>query len=80
MENPTTPVSVGAHVPDFSMETYEPAKGDFGSISLTELKKAGKWTILVFYPADFTSPNSTLSWRNSAPTSSPFQRIPSSLT
>ena len=54
MENLTIPVSVGAHVPDFSMETYEPAKGDFGSISLAELKKTGKWTILVFYPADFT--------------------------
>jgi peroxiredoxin (alkyl hydroperoxide reductase subunit C) len=47
-------VSVGATVPDFTMETYEPAKGDFGSVSLADLKKAGKWTILVFYPADFT--------------------------
>ena len=54
MENLPTTVSVGTLVPDFSMETYEPAKGDFGSVSLADLKKAGKWTILVFYPADFT--------------------------
>lgn len=50
--NPT--VSVGANVPDFEMETYEPAHGDFGKVSLADLKKSGKWTILVFYPADFT--------------------------
>ncbi|MFN7563602.1 MAG: peroxiredoxin [Prosthecobacter sp.] len=54
MENLPTSVSVGAVVPDFAMETYEPAKSDFGNISLADLKKAGKWTILVFYPADFT--------------------------
>jgi peroxiredoxin (alkyl hydroperoxide reductase subunit C) len=41
-------------VPDFKLETYEPAKGDFGEISLKDLKAAGKWTILLFYPADYT--------------------------
>jgi len=46
--------SVGAVVPDFEMETYEPAQGDFGKVSLADIKKAGKWAILVFYPADFT--------------------------
>ncbi len=52
----TAPVtaSVGQIVPDFEMETYEPAHGDFGKVSLADIKKAGKWTILVFYPADFT--------------------------
>jgi peroxiredoxin (alkyl hydroperoxide reductase subunit C) len=54
MEAANTIVSVGASVPDFEMETYEPAQGDFGKVSLADLKKAGKWTILVFYPADFT--------------------------
>ncbi|MFO1484965.1 MAG: redoxin domain-containing protein [Verrucomicrobiaceae bacterium] len=53
MENTPT-VSVGAIVPDFEMETYEPAKGDFGKVALADLKKDGKWTVLVFYPADFT--------------------------
>ncbi len=54
MEMPTTPVSVGAVVPDFEMETYEPGHADFGKVTLADLKKEGKWTILVFYPADFT--------------------------
>jgi NADH-dependent peroxiredoxin subunit C len=48
------PLSVGAVVPDFEMETYDPAAGDFGKFSLAENKKAGQWTVLVFYPADFT--------------------------
>ena len=46
--------SVGTVVSDFEMETYEPAQGDFGKIALADIKKAGKWAILVFYPADFT--------------------------
>jgi len=47
-------VTVGAQVPSFEMETYRPVDREFGKISLDELKKAEKWTILVFYPADFT--------------------------
>lgn len=47
-------LAVGADVPDFSMETYEPAGGLFGEVSLSALKNEGKWTVLVFYPADFT--------------------------
>jgi peroxiredoxin (alkyl hydroperoxide reductase subunit C) len=47
-------IKVGEMVPDFKIETYEPSKGDFGEISLTELKDAKKWTVLFFYPADFT--------------------------
>jgi len=46
--------NVGTIVPDFKLETYEPAKGDFGEISLETLKANKKWTILFFYPADFT--------------------------
>jgi peroxiredoxin (alkyl hydroperoxide reductase subunit C) len=41
-------------VPNFEMETYNPASREFGKVSLEGLKKAGRWTILVFYPADFT--------------------------
>jgi len=41
-------------VPNFEMETYEPAERDFGRVSLADLRRDGKWTILVFYPADFT--------------------------
>ena len=47
-------LKVGHAVPDFTLETYEPEKGDFGEISLEKLKAEKKWTILVFYPADFT--------------------------
>lgn len=49
-----TVVMVGNEVPNFEMEVYDPTKRKFGKISLDELKKEGKWTILVFYPADFT--------------------------
>jgi peroxiredoxin (alkyl hydroperoxide reductase subunit C) len=45
---------VGQPVRDFSLETYDPTEGGFGKVSLEENKKNGKWTILVFYPADFT--------------------------
>ncbi len=54
MQNTPFITSVGAVVPDFEMETYEPSQGDFGKVSLADIKKAGKWTILMFYPADFT--------------------------
>jgi peroxiredoxin (alkyl hydroperoxide reductase subunit C) len=47
-------IRVGQSVPDFTLETYEPTKGDFGAISLEAMRKEGKWTILFFYPADFT--------------------------
>ncbi len=50
----TETIQVGQEVPDFSLETYNPSTGDFDQISLSGLKKAGKWTILFFYPADFT--------------------------
>ena len=47
-------LSVGEEVPNFEMETFEPSTGTFGEVSLANLKADGKWTILVFYPADFT--------------------------
>jgi peroxiredoxin (alkyl hydroperoxide reductase subunit C) len=54
MDNEIKAITVGAPVPEFEMETYNPAEGEFGKISLAEIKQAGKWAILVFYPADFT--------------------------
>ncbi len=47
-------LQVGQNVPDFSLETYEPTRGDFGEFSLAAQKAAKKWTVLFFYPADFT--------------------------
>lgn len=47
-------LKLGHPVPDFEFVTYEPTLKTFGKISLAEQKLAGKWTILFFYPADFT--------------------------
>jgi len=46
--------NIGATVSNFTLETYDPLKGDFGEVSLAANKKKKKWTILFFYPADFT--------------------------
>jgi peroxiredoxin (alkyl hydroperoxide reductase subunit C) len=45
---------VGQSVPDFEMDVFDPKRNDFGKVSLSDLKKQGKWTVLVFYPADYT--------------------------
>lgn len=44
---------VGKQAPRFEMEAVMPNK-EFGKVSLEENIKAGKWTILFFYPMDFT--------------------------
>ena len=46
----TETIQVGTQAPDFNLTTYEPRSGDFGEVSLEELKSSGKWTILFFYP------------------------------
>jgi peroxiredoxin (alkyl hydroperoxide reductase subunit C) len=45
---------VGQQVENFTMVTYLPTGYCFDEISLDRLKTEGKWTVLVFYPADFT--------------------------
>ena len=47
-------VKIGQKVPPFELDIYEPTREDFAAISLDQLKSAGRWTILFFYPADFT--------------------------
>jgi peroxiredoxin (alkyl hydroperoxide reductase subunit C) len=47
-------VRIGHPVPDFEVTVYDPVKHDFSKISLAQQKADGKWTILFFYPADFT--------------------------
>jgi peroxiredoxin (alkyl hydroperoxide reductase subunit C) len=47
-------IQVGQSVSDFKLETFDPVKGDFGEFSLAAQKAAKKWTVLFFYPADFT--------------------------
>jgi alkyl hydroperoxide reductase subunit AhpC len=45
---------LGQKVPDFEMTTYDPVTGDFGRVSLADQIARQRWTILFFYPADFT--------------------------
>ena len=45
---------LGQSAPDFEMDTYDPNEMFFGKVSLEQLRKDGKWTVLFFYPADFT--------------------------
>ncbi|MCP4181304.1 MAG: redoxin domain-containing protein [bacterium] len=47
-------IRVGMDVPNFEFNTFDPKSNQFGKFSIEEAKKAGKWTILYFYPADFT--------------------------
>ena len=54
MSEALTEVKVGMQVPDFTLTCYDPRKHDFLKLSLAELKEQGKWTVLFFYPADFT--------------------------
>ncbi|MFD2617012.1 peroxiredoxin [Terrilactibacillus laevilacticus] len=44
---------VGKQAPRFEMEAVLPDKS-FGKVSLEENMKNGKWTVLFFYPMDFT--------------------------
>jgi len=45
---------LGHKVPLFELATYDPVKGDFSKFSLAEQLERKRWTILFFYPADFT--------------------------
>ncbi len=54
MTEPVREMKVGMQVPDFTLTCYDPQQHDFTKVSLAELKEQGKWTILFFYPADFT--------------------------
>lgn len=47
-------VKIGQPVPGFEVDVYNPAKGDFGKISLEDMKAKRQWLVLFFYPADFT--------------------------
>jgi hypothetical protein len=47
-------LKLGQKVVDFELETYETANGEFGTFSLAQQIAKKRWTILFFYPADFT--------------------------
>lgn len=44
---------VNKQAPAFEMKAVMPNK-EFGEVSLEAIKKEGKWTVLFFYPMDFT--------------------------
>lgn len=48
------PLSVGQVVPDLVFDTYDPRTGEFREFSMARQREAKRWTILFFYPADFT--------------------------
>jgi peroxiredoxin (alkyl hydroperoxide reductase subunit C) len=50
----TGSVKLGQRVPDFELDIYDPAKGDFGKFRLQDQIANKRWTVLFFYPADFT--------------------------
>ena len=45
---------VGQPVRDFVMEAFDPAEGGFTTVELAKIKKKKKWSVVFFYPADFT--------------------------
>jgi len=40
--------------PQFSLEVYLPEKDDTGRITSSDKELAGKWLVILYYPADFT--------------------------
>lgn len=52
--NEETPLKIGQNVPPFELETYDPVSEDFGTFNFEKAKADKRWTILFFYPADFT--------------------------
>ncbi len=55
MENEcVSAVKIGEKIPEIEIDAYIPTKKDFDKINLSSLAKDGKWTILFFYPADYT--------------------------
>ncbi len=47
-------IQVGQEVPEFTLTTFDAEGGGFGEFSLAKQKSDGRWTLLFFYPADFT--------------------------
>lgn len=45
---------IGQAVPDFELDTFDPVTGSFKKFKLSENRSRNRWTVLVFYPADFT--------------------------
>lgn len=47
-------LTVGSNVPDFKIDTFNPATGEFGEFDYAKIRAEKKWLIVFFYPGDFT--------------------------
>jgi len=47
-------VKLGQKVPEIELATYDPSTAKFGNFRLADQIDRRRWTILFFYPADFT--------------------------
>ena len=54
MNEPRAGLKLGQKAPDFEINAYDPVADDFRKVSLKAQTDAKRWTILFFYPADFT--------------------------
>ncbi len=50
----TAPLRLGQKVPEVQLSTYDPVTDDFATFSMASQIERGRWTILFFYPGDFT--------------------------
>ncbi len=54
MADAPTCLKPGHKVPNFILKTYDPVRDDFGKFRMQDQIDRKRWTILFFYPADFT--------------------------
>ena len=54
MSDMVSALQVGQKCPDFKLTTFDPKTGSFGEFDLAAQRAAKKWSLLFFYPADFT--------------------------
>jgi peroxiredoxin (alkyl hydroperoxide reductase subunit C) len=54
MSETVAPVQVGQQAPPVELDTFDPSTGKFGKFSLADQVAQKRWTVLFFYPADFT--------------------------
>ncbi len=52
--NAVEQAKIGQKIRPFRLETYNPAIEKFEEVNSETMLAAGKWVVLVFYPADFT--------------------------
>ena len=54
MIEPTPLARMGQLVPDVELPVFDPVTNDFATFSIAAQSVAKRWTLLFFYPGDFT--------------------------